>query len=98
MKRPVLSATALRWKPPGHVGGTLRLFALLALLLTVPAWATLVPTMSVEEMIDGSEVVVHGKVWRTWTDWDDAHQNIWTHYEILVADVLKRSPAPERAV
>lgn len=85
------SAPAVRQKAAGLIGGRLRLCALLALVPAIPAWATLVPTMSVEEMIDGSEVVVHGKVWRTWSAWDDAHQNIWTHYEILVSDVLKGS-------
>ena len=42
-------------------------------------------------MIDDSEIVVHGQVWRTWTAWDNERQFIWTHYEILVADTLKGS-------
>ena len=91
MRSPVRSAPSVRWKTLGLIIGRLRLCALLALVLALPTGATLVPTMSVEQMIDDSEVVVHGKVWRTWAAWDDAHQNIWTHYEILVADVLKGS-------
>ena len=67
------------------------LIFLVVLFLAAPAWSTLVPTMTVEEMIDESAIVVHSKVWRTWTAWDDERQFIWTHYEILVADTLKGS-------
>jgi hypothetical protein len=51
--------------------------------------ATLVPRMSLEEVVDASESIVHGTVTRTWTDWDEAHKYIWTHYEIQVMDKLK---------
>jgi hypothetical protein len=45
--------------------------------------------MSLEEVVDTSESIVHGTVARTWSDWDDAHKYIWTHYEIQVTDKLK---------
>ncbi len=91
MKLAVRSLLAGRRKFPGLVGGRFSLCALLALLAAAPTWGTLVPTMSVEEMVDDSEIVIHGQVWRTWAAWDEGHQNIWTHYEILVAEVLKGS-------
>lgn len=66
-------------------------FSLLALtlLMACSALATLVPRMSLEEVIDASETIVHGNVVRTWADWDADHKYIWTHYEIQVVDKLK---------
>lgn len=63
--------------------------ASLALLLVGSAWGTLVPRMSLEEVVDASEAIVHGNVVRTWADWDADHRYIWTHYEIQVVDKLK---------
>ena len=51
--------------------------------------ATLVPRMSVEQMIDDSELIVHGTVLRSWSGWDRARQFIWTHYELQVSDTMK---------
>ena len=51
--------------------------------------ATLVPRMSLDEMVDLSACVVEAKVGRSWSAWDPAHQFIWTHYEIEVHDWLK---------
>jgi hypothetical protein len=51
--------------------------------------ATLVPRMSLEEVVDASESIVQGTVVRTWSAWDEGHKYIWTHYEIQVADRLK---------
>ena len=76
MKLAVRSLLPGRREFSRRVGGRFSLCALLALLAAAPTWATLVPTMSVEEMIDDSEIVVHGKVWRTWAAWDEGHQNI----------------------
>lgn len=53
--------------------------------------ATLVPRMSLEEVVDASESIVQGTVVRSWAAWDDGHKHIWTHYEIQVADKLKGS-------
>jgi hypothetical protein len=66
--------------------------ALVALLLGVGSLrATLVPRMSLEEVVDASESIVQGTVVKTWSAWDDGHKYIWTHYEIQVADKLKGS-------
>ena len=89
MKPVVRSAGPTRWRALDALADAGSVCALLVLLVALPAWATLVPTMSVEEMIDESAIVVHGKVWRTWTAWDNERQFIWTHHEILVADTLK---------
>ena len=54
--------------------------------------ATLVPRMSIEQMIDDSELIVQGTVLRSWSDWDRARQFIWTHYELQVSDTMKGLP------
>jgi len=45
--------------------------------------------MSLGEIAESSERVVHGVVTRKWSAWDDSHRYIWTHYEIQVNDTLK---------
>lgn len=65
------------------------LLAALLLLGTSLSWATLVPRLTVEQMVDESASVVEGTVLRKWSEWDSAHQFIWTHYEIEVTDILK---------
>ena len=57
--------------------------------------ATLVPRMSLDEMVDLSACVVEAKVGRSWPAWDPAHQFIWTHYELEVRDWLKALPYPD---
>ena len=47
-------------------------FALILFLGGSLLHATLVPRMSVEQMIDDSELIVHGTVLRSWSDWDRA--------------------------
>ncbi len=51
--------------------------------------ATIVPRLSLEEMVVHSETIVTGRVIRTWATWDSQHQFIWTHNEIVVEDVVK---------
>lgn len=60
--------------------------------------ATLVPRMSVEQMIDDSELIVHGTVLRSWSGWDRARQFIWTHYELQVSDMIKGLPSARLVV
>jgi hypothetical protein len=64
----------------------------LSLALAGSLWGTLVPRMSLEEVVDASESIVQGTVVRTWADWDEGHKYIWTHYEIQVVDRLKGTP------
>ena len=80
------SATRCSLGPSRRLVAGLALFFLLA---TPPAWSTLVPRLTLEQMVDEAASVVQGKVLRTWSAWDNAHQFIWTHYEIGVADTMK---------
>jgi len=45
--------------------------------------------MTLEDLASQSQSVVHGKVVRTWSAWDNNEQVIWTHYEVEVSDSLK---------
>jgi len=65
---------------------------ILLLCAAGPAFSTMVPRFSLEELATGSDLIVHGKVLRTWTAWDAATQIIWTHSEVQVIDALKGSP------
>ena len=52
----------------------------------------MVPRFSLEELTGQSDLIVHGKVLRTWSAWDPATQIIWTHSEIQVLDPVKGAP------
>ena len=73
-------------------------FALILFLGGSLLHATLVPRMSVEQMIDDSELIVHGTVLRSWSGWDRARQFIWTHYELQVSDTMKGLPSVKLVV
>jgi hypothetical protein len=60
-----------------------------AALAVGAAQATLVERVSLEQLVDGSARIVQGRCLRTWSAWDATHQNIWTHSEIQVTDLLK---------
>ena len=60
-----------------------------ALVLLHYSFASDVPRLSFNQMTDDSELIVSGKVTRTWTDWDPDHKYIWTHYELAVSAVHK---------
>lgn len=64
----------------------------IALLIASNAIATTVSSLSFEELIDQSELIVSGQVTRSWADWDSEHKFIWTHYELSVASVQKGTP------
>jgi hypothetical protein len=64
----------------------------LFLTLSMAAYATLVPSLSLRELIDQSELIVHGRVTRSWSAWDDAHKYIWTHHQIEVVDSMRGAP------
>jgi hypothetical protein len=52
----------------------------------------LVPRLSFEELVGQSAVVAHGRVAVIRVAWDAAHENIWTHYQIVLEETLKGSP------
>ncbi len=74
------------------------LAATLALLVTPTVYGTQTLRMSFEQIVAGSDAIVHGTVARSWTAWDETHRSIWTHYEIAVADTLKGEPGPKIVV
>ena len=51
--------------------------------------ATVVVRLTLEELVERSEVVVHGRCLRTWAAWDAERRFIWTHNEIQVLDRWK---------
>jgi hypothetical protein len=61
-------------------------------LICLAVQAALVPPLSLEELIDQSEIIVHGRVTRSWPAWDNAHKYIWTHYRIEVLDPIRGNP------
>ena len=54
--------------------------ALLLALLCVAGQAAVVPSLSLEELIDQSQVIVQGRITRSWCAWDTGHKYIWTHH------------------
>jgi hypothetical protein len=63
------------------------------LLMGIAAQAASVPSMGLEELVDRSEAIVHGRVVRSWSAWDDAHKYIWTHHLIAVIDRVRGAGA-----
>ena len=64
-------------------------FAILLGAAVTPIPATLVERLTLEQLTDRSERIVHGRCRRTWSAWDANHQAIWTHCEVEVIDPLK---------
>ena len=58
------------------------------LVLSLPSGATLVPRMTVEQMMESSDAVIHGTIARTWSAWDSSHEFIWTHYELHLTESM----------
>ena len=69
----------------------MRLF--LSLFMCVGAQAASVPSVSLEELVDQSAAIVHGRVARSWAAWDSAHKYIWTHHLITVIDPVRGGEA-----
>jgi hypothetical protein len=57
------------------------------------ASATLIPRLSFEQLTDGSELIVSGRITSSWAAWDREHKYIWTHYNLNVASSLKGTAA-----
>ena len=66
--------------------------ALILPLICVAAQATLVPALSLEGLVDQSEIIAHGRVISSWAAWDSGHKYIWTHYRIEVLDPIRSNP------
>lgn len=67
-----------------------RVFAALCLACLAPlTHATTLQRMTFEDLTDGSDEIVIGKVTRSWSAWDAGHHYIWTHYSVRIASVEK---------
>jgi hypothetical protein len=51
--------------------------------------ATVIPSVSFEDLVAKSDQIVSGTVTRSWTSWGPEHKLIWTRYEIRVEDAIK---------
>lgn len=63
--------------------------ALLFLLLSTTASATLLPRLDLPDLVHSSKLIVQGRVLRHWSDWDKTHRYIWTHYTLEIQGTLK---------
>ena len=50
------------------------------------------PRISLEELLGGSQFILHGRVARSWCGWDAKHKYIWTHHEVEVTETLRGAP------
>ena len=69
------------------------LLSSLLLFVCFTARATTVPAVGLEELVDQSAAIVHGRVVRSWAAWDGAHKYIWTHHLIKVIDAVRGAGA-----
>ena len=77
-----------------------RIMVLASLAILMPIrWSqgAVVPRFSLEELLRSSEMIVQGRIARSWSAWDRGHKFIWTHYEVEVTETLK-GPAIGRAI
>jgi hypothetical protein len=63
--------------------------AAVALLVAVPAMATIVKSLSLEDMVKEADVIVQGTVVQRTMSWNDERTRIYTVTDVRVADVLK---------
>ena len=64
-----------------------------SLVICLVLQAAAVPSLTLEDVIDQSEIIVHGRVGHSWTAWDHAHKYIWTHHAIEVIDRVRGAGA-----
>ncbi|MCP5116398.1 MAG: hypothetical protein GY953_36675, partial [bacterium] len=62
-----------------------------ALLTAFTASATIVPRLTLERLVSGSEIIVHGRVLDSRVAWNEKRNYIWTHYRVEVEDSIKSS-------
>ena len=67
--------------------------AALAIALLPALHATTIPRLTFEQLADGSETIVSGRIAQTWTAWDAEHKYIWTHYLLSVSERAKGASA-----
>jgi hypothetical protein len=62
-------------------------------LMAQVALATSVPKLTFAELSNNSEVVVTGRITKSWAAWDNSRSHIWTHYELRVSGTAKGKAA-----
>jgi hypothetical protein len=68
------------------MGRRLRFLILsMTLLVAAPAWALILPQLSLDELVRRSDAVVRGTVTATRSAWDDQHYKIYTYCTVKVA-------------
>ncbi len=67
---------------------SVELWLLLAVLATSTP-AAVVPRVFLEDLVNGSEWIVHGVVRESWSGWDEPTRIIWTHHHVEIRDALK---------
>jgi hypothetical protein len=68
-------------------------FLFLLALLALPLRPAVVPRMSLEDLASTAELIVHGRIGASWTDWDTRHMFLWTHYRVESVEMWKGSAA-----
>jgi len=68
---------------------TAPVFALALLWGAATSSGTVVPRLSADDLVQGSEFIFQARVVRTWAAWDRSHKYIWTHHELEVQDSMK---------
>lgn len=74
------------------------IWGLTALLLTTVAHATIVRSMSVEQMANEADVVVHGRVTAQSSAWNETKSRIYTVTDVEVIEPIKGERAPKSVV
>lgn len=66
---------------------------ILTILALCATWcrAAIVPELTLDQLVAGSECIIQGTVVRSWSAWDERHHFIWTHHEVLIRDRWKQS-------
>ncbi len=62
---------------------------ILFFIAALSAEAAVAPRYSLENLVDKSEQIVHGRVANSHVAWDAKHRYLWTHYEVAVIETLK---------
>ena len=75
-----------------------KLLILGVLITAVTALAAVVPRLSLERLVDQSEIIVHGRILNSRVAWNEKRNYIWTHYRVEVEDTLKSSGSREVVV
>jgi hypothetical protein len=69
----------------------IRFILTILMLCTIWCQAAIVPQLTLDQLVVGSECIIQGTVLRSWSAWDPGRHFIWTHIEVRVHDRWKQS-------